>query len=123
MEDTSNITQTIINTINTIFENLFASIDNNLYSLLDEITFINSDIIKDQTFEKIFGTSTSNGILIIANSLLLGFIIYYSIRYLMSHLTFIKVENPFSFIIKLIIFRNIYEFFIFYFNIIFRLDF
>ena len=74
MEDTSNITQTIINTINTIFENLFASIDNNLYSLLDEITFINSDIIKDQTFEKIFGTSTSNGILIIANSLLLGFI-------------------------------------------------
>lgn len=53
MEDTSNITQTIINTINTIFENLFASIDNNLYSLLDEITFINSDIIKDQTFEKI----------------------------------------------------------------------
>lgn len=123
MEDTSNITQTIINTINTIFENLFASIDNNLYSLLDEITFINSDIIKDQTFEKIFGTSTSNGILIIANSLLLGFIIYYSIRYLMSHLTFTKVENPFSFIIKLIIFRNIYEFFIFYFNIIFRLDF
>ena len=112
MEDTSNITQTIINTINTIFENLFASIDNNLYSLLDEITFINSDIIKDQTFEKI-----------IANSLLLGFIIYYSIRYLMSHLTFNKVENPFSFIIKLIIFRNIYEFFIFYFNIIFRLDF
>ena len=123
MEDTSNITQTIINTINTIFENLFASIDNNLYSLLDEITFINSDIIKDQTFEKIFGTSTSNGILIIANSLLLGFIIYYSIRYLMSHLTFNKVENLFSFIIKLIIFRNIYEFFIFYFNIIFRLDF
>lgn len=123
MEDTSNITQTIINTINTIFENLFASIDNNLYSLLDEITFINSDIIKDQTFEKIFGTSTSNCILIIANSLLLGFIIYYSIRYLMSHLTFNKVENPFSFIIKLIIFRNIYEFFIFYFNIIFRLDF
>lgn len=50
MEDTSNITQTIINTINTIFENLFASIDNNLYSLLDEITFINSDIIKNQTF-------------------------------------------------------------------------
>lgn len=54
MEDTSNITQTIINTINTIFENLFASIDNNLYSLLDEITFINSDIIKNQTFEKNF---------------------------------------------------------------------
>ena len=104
MENTTDIAQTIINTINTIFENLFASIDNNLYSLLDEITFINSDIIKDKTFEKIFGTSASDGILIIANSLLLGFIVYYSIRYLMSHLTFHRIENPFAFIIKLIIF-------------------
>ena len=99
------------------------SIEFEFIEILEFILIINSDIIKDQTFEKIFGTSTSNGILIIANSLLLGFIIYYSIRYLMSHLTFNKVENPFSFIIKLIIFRNIYEFFIFYFNIIFRLDF
>lgn len=104
MENSSDITQTIIDTINTIFEKLFASIDNNLYSALDKITFINSDILKDETFEKIFGTSTSNGILIIANSLLLGFILYYSIKFLMSHITYSQVEHPFSFIIKLIIF-------------------
>lgn len=104
MENTVDITQTIINTINTIFENIFASIDNNLYSILDNITFVNSDILTDKNFEKIFGTSTSNGILLIANSLLLAFILYYSLRYLMSHLTYSKVENPFSFIIKMIIF-------------------
>lgn len=104
MESTNNITQTIIDTINTILETLFASIDNNLYSVLDEITFINSDIINDQNFERLFGTSTSNGILLIANSLLLGFILYYGFKYLISHITYHKVESPFSFIMKIIIF-------------------
>lgn len=104
MEDSNNISQIIINTINTIFETLFSSIDNNLYSVLDDVTFISSDILYDKNFEKIFGTSTSNGILLISNSLLIGFILYYSIRYLIAHLTYSKVETPFSFIIKLIIY-------------------
>ena len=103
MESTNNITQTIIDTINTILETLFASIDNNLYSVLDEITFINSDILNDQNFERLFGTSTSNGILLIANSLLLGFILYYGFKYLISHITYHNVESPFSFIMKIII--------------------
>ena len=104
MEGTNNITQTIIDTINTIFETLFASIDNNLYSVLDEITFINSDILNDANFEKLFGTSTSNGILLIANSLLLGFLLYYGFKYLMSHITYNKIDSPFSFVIKIVVF-------------------
>ena len=104
MESTNNITQTIIDTINNIFETLFASIDNNLYSLLDEITFIDSNILNNQNFEKLFGTTTSNGILLIANSLLVGFILYYGFKYLMSHITFHKIDHPFSFIIKIVLF-------------------
>ena len=104
MESQTNITQTIINTINSIFEMLFSSINNNLYSVLDKITFINSDILTDKNFENIFGTSTSNGILLIANSLLLGFILYYGFKYLMSHITYQRVDSPFSFIIKILIF-------------------
>ena len=99
----SNITQIIIDTINTILENLFNSIDNNLYNLLDDITFINSNILQDKNFENIFGTSTSNGILLIANSLLLGTILYFAIKYLLSHFTYSKIESPHSFLIKLII--------------------
>ena len=99
----NNITQIIIDTINTILGNLFSSIDNNLYSILDDITFINSDILKDKNFENIFGTSTSNGILLIANSLLIGFLLYFAIKYLISHFTFSNVEQPHSFLIKLII--------------------
>ena len=99
----TNITQIIIDTINTILGNLLSSIDNNLYSVLDEITFINSNILKDKNFENIFGTSTSNGILLIANSLLLGILLYFSIKYLISHFTYSNVEQPHSFLIKLIL--------------------
>ncbi len=102
MEQT-NITQIIIDTINTILGNLFSSIDNNLYSLLDDITFISSDILNDKNFENIFGTSTSNGILLIANSLLLGILLYFAIKYLLSHFTYSQIEAPHSFLIKLII--------------------
>ena len=41
MENAKNITQIIIETINTILQNLFSSIDNNLYEILDDIIFIN----------------------------------------------------------------------------------
>ncbi len=104
MENSNNITQLIIDTINHIFETLFSSIDNNLYSVLDDITFINSDILQDKNFENLFGTSSSHGILLIANSFLLAFILYYATRYLIAHFTYTQTETPFSFIIKLILF-------------------
>ena len=45
MENAKNITQIIIETINTILQNLFSSIDNNLYEILDDIIFINQFLI------------------------------------------------------------------------------
>ncbi len=57
---TDNMANSIITTINTILENLYSSIDNSLYSILDDITFISSDILKDSHFEKILGMSASN---------------------------------------------------------------
>ena len=105
MEQTAtNVTETIINTINTIFENLFSSIDNNLYSVLDDITFISTDILNDSNFERIFGTNTTNGILLISNSLLIGIILYYGIKLLLANFTYTQVEMPSQFIFKLIIF-------------------
>lgn len=114
MENSSEITSIIIETINTILGNLFASIDNNLYTILDDIIFISSDIIHDSYFEKILGTSTSNGILLITNALLFGFLLYYAVKYLFSHLTFSQVESPIQFIFKAIIFGTIINFSFFF---------
>jgi len=104
MENTQNITDIIIQTINTIFETIFSSIDNNLFLILDDIVFVSSDILEDPYFEKILGTSASNGILLITNSLLFGLLLYFSIKYLISHFTYSQIETPKQFIFKLIIF-------------------
>ncbi len=99
-----NMANIIITTINTILENLLSSIDNSLYSVLDDVTFISSDILETSYFQKILGMSASSGILVIANSLLFGFLIYFSIKYLLSHFYSIEIEAPYQFIFKLIFF-------------------
>ena len=104
MENSTEITNSIINTINTIFENLFSSIDNNLYDVLDDLVFVDNNILVDKYFSKIFGTSTANGILLISNSLLIGFLLYYSAKFMFSNFTYEKIENTFQFVFKCIIF-------------------
>jgi len=103
-ETQSNITQTIISTINTIFSSLFSSIDNNVYSILDDLIFINTDILNDNFMSSFFGTSTTTGLLLLSNSLLLGFAIYYIVRYAFSHYTTTNTEQPFQFLFRLLIF-------------------
>ena len=104
MNSNEDVANNIINTINTIFDNLFSSIDSNLYKELDKLVFIDSNILNDSLFDRIFGTSTSNGILLIANSLLIGFLIYFSIKFLMSNFVSSNVESPTQFIFKMIIY-------------------
>ncbi len=105
MEEEINMASIMIDSINSIFSTLFSSVDTSLYSLLDEITFIDSDILNTPHFSSIFGTSSSNGILLIANSLVIGFLLYYAIKHLLSYFTITQeVDRPASFIFKLIIF-------------------
>lgn len=101
--DISNITDTIIQTINTLFGNLFSSIDNNIYSVLDDITFIDTDILKTTNFENLFGSSIDSGFLLIANALIIGFVIYYSIKLILSNFFVCQAQPPEQFILKIII--------------------
>lgn len=106
-EEKINLTELILTSINELFSQMFSSIDNTIYSTLDHLTFINTDILKNNFFQNILGNSASEGILLICNSLILGFIIYYSINYLISHLTYSQIDNPKQFIFKAIIFISI----------------
>ena len=106
MEDltnNTNLTQTILDTINQLFNQLFSSIDNSIYSTLDNLVFINPQILQDSLFEKLFGTSASNGLLLIANSLLISFTLFYCFKLLYSNFTGISVEQPYQFIFKLLL--------------------
>lgn len=106
-EQQINVTELILNTINEIFSKLFSSIDNTIYTLLDDIAFITPEILENNSFKKIIGETNYSGILLICNSLVLGFIIYYAINYLISHLTYSKIDSPKQFIFKSIIFIGI----------------
>lgn len=106
-EEKINLTQAILTSINELFSQMFSSIDNTIYGTLDTLTFINPDILKNNSFQNILGTSASEGILLICNSLVFGFIIYYAINYLISHLTYSQIDSPKQFIFKAIIFISI----------------
>jgi hypothetical protein len=100
----SNITQTIIDTINTIFNNLFSSIDNNIYSILDKLIFINDDFLNNSFFDNLLGHSVTTSLLLISNALFVGFAIYYCFKLFFSHFSYTEIEKPYQFIFKLIIF-------------------
>jgi len=65
------------------------------------LVFIDSSILDNVV--NIMGTSYNTGINLICNSLIYGFLIYYSISYLLSHITFGQIEKPFQFIFKLLL--------------------
>lgn len=93
-----------MDTINSIFSNLFSSIDNNLYAMLDRLLFINEDVLKESFFQNLLGNSVSKSLLIIANSLLFGFSLYYCFKLLFSHFSYLELEKPHQFIFKVLIF-------------------
>lgn len=100
----SDITQTILNTINSLLSSLFSSIDNNIYSTLDTLVFINADILNDNFLLTLLGSTSTSNLLLLSNSLLIGFSIFYIIRYAYSHYSTTETEQPFQFLFKLFIF-------------------
>lgn len=101
--DSSNLASIISSTINDLIQNLFSSVDNNVYSYIDDLVFVNEDILTNSKFESLFGSSSKNGILLIANSLILAFFIYYCIKLFLSYYSTKQVERPYQFIFKLLL--------------------
>ena len=101
--DYSNIAAIINQTINSLLESFISSIDITIYNYLDNLIFIDNEILNTSSFDRILGYSSSTGLILIANSLLIGFIIYYCIRYFYSNYTSQPIESPHHFILKLLL--------------------
>lgn len=99
-----NLVESIRQSLNELFSSLFSSIDNNIYSLLDNLTFINSKITTEPAIKKLLGENISEGLLLICNSLVIGFVIFYAANFLFSHLIYSKIQRPGQFIFKSILF-------------------
>ena len=74
-----NIGDVILETINNLCSSLFSSIDKNIMPELDRLLFLDTDIIKNTRLERIVGTNLNTGLLVLANSLLTAFVIYYAL--------------------------------------------
>lgn len=103
-QNVESITQTIIDTINAIFSSIFSSIDNSMYGTLNDLAFLSEDLLKNSFFRNLFSSSNHSNILLIANSLLIGFSLYYCLRLIFSYLIGNPIEHPYSFLIRLLLF-------------------
>lgn len=91
----------MLESINTIFSSLISSINNNIYTILDDLLFINSNIFEDSNILDLLGIKTGSGIIAICNGLIYGFLLYYGFSLLLSYLTFSQMQKPSSFVFKI----------------------
>ena len=98
-----NIVSSLLESINSIFSSLISSINSNIYTFLDDLLFINTSFFDDSSLFNLLGNSSNSGIIYICNSLVYGFFLYYALSLLLSHLTFVQVQRPSSFIFKILL--------------------
>lgn len=97
------IVSSLLNSINSVFSSLISSINSNIYLILDDLLFINTGIFDNSSLSNLLGSSPTTGIIYICNSLIYGFVLYYALSLLLSHLTFAQVQRPSSFIFKILL--------------------
>lgn len=100
---TINIGEVILETINSLCNSLFSSINQTIMPELDRLLFLDADLIKNTSLEKIVGYNFNTGLLVLANSLLSAFVIYYAVRRFTSFYEGKEVESPYQFFVKTVV--------------------
>ncbi len=96
-----NIASTIVEIINNIFSNLLNSIDKNIFPVIDELVFLDRNILSTgDKMNKLLSTSPTSGVLLLANCLFSAFVLYYAARLIISQLTGTNVESPNKFFMR-----------------------
>lgn len=75
-----NVTEVVIDTINSLCDSLFSSINKSIFPELDKLIFLNSDLTESTYIERIIGTDFNTGLLVLAEFFLCAFVIYYAVR-------------------------------------------
>lgn len=95
--------ENILDNLNLISEKLFKSVEEQVYKVLDELVVIGPNILNQEPLKNICYSDKINGIIIIANSLILFYIIYFIFNQLINLYNGKVVENVYKFIIKTVI--------------------
>ena len=95
----------VLNTIQSMTNQIFTSIDKSLIDVLDRFVYVDESLLRENTIF-IFTSKIEMTMRVIAESLLLGYVIYYLIRYLISRITAVNkedLENPAIFFVKMVL--------------------
>lgn len=93
----------IITNLNYLLEKVFKSIEREIFKTLDKLTIIGPEILKEEPLKNIVFENKVNGLVIIANTLILFFVIYYVFKQLIGIYNGNKIESIYVFIIRIII--------------------
>ena len=74
----------IINSLNVISQKLFNAVETQIYQALDNIINISPKILTQEPLKNIFFKDKINGIILIANSFILFYIVYFILIQLIS---------------------------------------
>ncbi len=93
-----NIPEILNTSISSLINNLLVSVDSHIFSVLDELVFIDNSVLSDKYFINFFSKSYS--MVTFAKALLFGILIYYAISYLFSFLSCNNFQKPAHFLLK-----------------------
>ena len=93
----------IINSLNVISQKLFNAVETQIYQALDNIINISPKILTQEPLKNIFFKDKINGIILIANSFILFYIVYFILIQLISIYNGKQIPNIYFFIVKVIV--------------------
>lgn len=93
----------IINSLNIISEKLFKAVEGQIYEMLDKIIDIGPSILNQEPLKNIFFKDKLNGIMVIADSFILFYIVYYLVIQLISIYNGKQIPSIYYFAVKIII--------------------
>ncbi|MDD3303374.1 MAG: hypothetical protein PHP54_00455 [Clostridia bacterium] len=93
----------IINNLNNVLEKLFKSIEGTIFQTIDSLISIGPDILQKEPLNNIIFDNKMNGLILIANVLVIFFIAHYIFKQLISIYNGNKIESIYLFIIRVII--------------------
>lgn len=95
--------QNLLNSLDVISEKLFKAVEGQVYEVLDNIVIIGPEILTTEPLKNIFFEDKINGIVIIANALIMFYVVHYIFTQLISVYNGNQAENIYRFILKTII--------------------
>lgn len=95
--------QNVISNLNMLSEKVFKVLEREVYETLDIIIDITPEILNKEPLKSLFSKGDINGIIIIANALILLYILHYIITQIISIYNGKNIENIYQFLLKVII--------------------